>query len=201
MRLTNGVDGRFQKVANRITVRPDRRRIDCRRRFAHACRTTFRIWGYPGLAIIFFLAAAACGVALLINILFYDNRTADDSCSRPALSGASARRLSAVATRFKARSAAEYFPFHHVDAVAQFAVPDTVKEINQQPNASQIKKRPHVQRQAEHHAMQNNTPSSGKTGTNGTRMAAGALDLSGAGNHAATNQNKREKCSDIRQVR
>ncbi len=34
--------------------------------------TTFRIWGYPGLAIIFFLGAATCGVVLLINILFYD---------------------------------------------------------------------------------------------------------------------------------
>ena len=34
--------------------------------------TSFRIWGYPGLAIIFFLAAAGGGIALLINILFYD---------------------------------------------------------------------------------------------------------------------------------
>lgn len=32
----------------------------------------FRIWGYPGLAIIFFLAAAGGGISLLINILFYD---------------------------------------------------------------------------------------------------------------------------------
>jgi len=34
--------------------------------------TTFRIWGYPGLAILLFLAAASGGVILLINILFYD---------------------------------------------------------------------------------------------------------------------------------
>ena len=34
--------------------------------------TTFRIWGYPRLAIILFLGAATCGVVLLINILFYD---------------------------------------------------------------------------------------------------------------------------------
>ena len=33
--------------------------------------TTFRIWGYPGLAIIFFLVAAGGGITLLINILFY----------------------------------------------------------------------------------------------------------------------------------
>jgi hypothetical protein len=34
--------------------------------------TTFRIWGYPGLAIILFLAAVTRGVILLVNILFYD---------------------------------------------------------------------------------------------------------------------------------
>jgi hypothetical protein len=34
--------------------------------------TSFRLWGYPGLAILLFLAAAAGGVTLLINILFYD---------------------------------------------------------------------------------------------------------------------------------
>ena len=34
--------------------------------------TAFRIWGYPGLAILLFLAAAGGGVVLLINILFYD---------------------------------------------------------------------------------------------------------------------------------
>jgi hypothetical protein len=39
--------------------------------------TNFRIWGYPGLAIIFFLAAATCGVVLLVNILFYD-KSQDD---------------------------------------------------------------------------------------------------------------------------
>ena len=39
--------------------------------------TTFRIWGYPGLAIIFFLAAAGAGIVLLINILFYDEPEKD----------------------------------------------------------------------------------------------------------------------------
>jgi ubiquinone biosynthesis protein len=34
--------------------------------------TTFRIWGYPGLAILFFIGAAAAGIMLLINIFFYD---------------------------------------------------------------------------------------------------------------------------------
>jgi hypothetical protein len=36
--------------------------------------TTFRVWGYPGLAIIFFLLAAAGGVGLMINILVHDWR-------------------------------------------------------------------------------------------------------------------------------
>ena len=34
--------------------------------------TTFRLWGYPGLAILLFLAAAGAVVILLVNILFYD---------------------------------------------------------------------------------------------------------------------------------
>ena len=34
--------------------------------------TTFRILGYPGLAILFFLAAAAGGLALVVSILFTD---------------------------------------------------------------------------------------------------------------------------------
>ena len=34
--------------------------------------TTFRILGYPGLAILFFLAAAFGGVALVVSILASD---------------------------------------------------------------------------------------------------------------------------------
>jgi ubiquinone biosynthesis protein len=37
----------------------------------------FRIWGYPGLAIIFFLCAAGAGIAVLLNILFYDKSKGD----------------------------------------------------------------------------------------------------------------------------
>lgn len=37
--------------------------------------TPFRIFGYPGLAILFFLAAAAGGVALAISILVTDGKT------------------------------------------------------------------------------------------------------------------------------
>ena len=65
------IDG-FQKVANRITVGLILAALIVGAALLMRVDTTFRIWGYPGLAIIFFLAAAGGGIALLINILFYD---------------------------------------------------------------------------------------------------------------------------------
>ena len=62
----------FQKVANRITVGLIVAALIVGAALLMRVETTFRIWGYPGLAIIFFIAAATCGVVLLINILFYD---------------------------------------------------------------------------------------------------------------------------------
>lgn len=62
----------FQKVANRITVGLIVAALIVGAAMLMRVDTTFRIWGYPGLAIIFFLGAAACGVFLLINIFFYD---------------------------------------------------------------------------------------------------------------------------------
>jgi predicted unusual protein kinase regulating ubiquinone biosynthesis (AarF/ABC1/UbiB family) len=62
----------FQKVANRITVGLIVASLIIGAALLMRVPTSFRIWGYPGLAIIFFLAAAGCGVVLLINILFYD---------------------------------------------------------------------------------------------------------------------------------
>ena len=62
----------FQKVANRITVGLIVAALIVGAALLMRVQTTFRIWGYPGLAIIFFLGAAGCGVVLLINILFYD---------------------------------------------------------------------------------------------------------------------------------
>jgi ubiquinone biosynthesis protein len=67
----------FQKVANRITVGLIVAALIVGAALLMRVETTFRIWGYPGLAIVFFLAAAACGVALLINILFYDKSNRD----------------------------------------------------------------------------------------------------------------------------
>lgn len=62
----------FQKIANRITVGLIIASLIIGAALLMRVETNFRIWGYPGLAIILFLCAAASGVALLINILFYD---------------------------------------------------------------------------------------------------------------------------------
>lgn len=62
----------FQKVANRITVGLIIAALIVGAAMLMKVETSFRMWGYPGLAILLFLGAAAGGVALLINILFYD---------------------------------------------------------------------------------------------------------------------------------
>jgi predicted unusual protein kinase regulating ubiquinone biosynthesis (AarF/ABC1/UbiB family) len=62
----------FQKVANRITVGLVIASLIVGAALLMRVETTFRIWGYPGLAILLFLAAAGAGVVLLVNILFYD---------------------------------------------------------------------------------------------------------------------------------
>ena len=62
----------FQKVANRITVGLIIASLIVGAALLMRVETTFRIWGYPGLAILLFLGAAAAGVILLVNILFYD---------------------------------------------------------------------------------------------------------------------------------
>lgn len=62
----------FQKVANRITVGLIIAALIIGAAMLMRVETTFRIWGYPGLAILLFLGAAAAGIFLLVNILFYD---------------------------------------------------------------------------------------------------------------------------------
>ncbi|MEY2493395.1 MAG: ubiquinone biosynthesis protein, partial [Verrucomicrobiota bacterium] len=62
----------FQKIANRITVGLITASLIIGAALLMRVETSFRIWGYPGLAIIFFLCAAAAGIVLLLNILFYD---------------------------------------------------------------------------------------------------------------------------------
>jgi hypothetical protein len=44
--------------------------------------TTFRLFGYPGLAILFFLAAGATGLFLIVNILLHDIRGRKEKLTR-----------------------------------------------------------------------------------------------------------------------
>lgn len=67
----------FQKVANRITVGLIIAALIVGAAMLMRVETTFRIWGYPGLGILLFLAAAGAGVVLLVNILFYDKGEKD----------------------------------------------------------------------------------------------------------------------------
>jgi len=62
----------FQKVANRITMGLILAALIVGAAMLMRVETHFKIWGYPGLAILLFLAAAGGGIALLVNILFYD---------------------------------------------------------------------------------------------------------------------------------
>lgn len=67
----------FQKVANRITVGLILAALIVGAAMLMRVDTSFRIWGYPGLAIILFLLAAGGGVTLLISILFWDQSNKD----------------------------------------------------------------------------------------------------------------------------
>ena len=62
----------LQKVANRITLGLVVAALIVGAAMLMRVETSFRIFGYPGLAMIFFLLAAAAGLILVINILFYD---------------------------------------------------------------------------------------------------------------------------------
>jgi len=62
----------LQKVANRITLGLVVAALIVGAAMLMRVETSFRIFGYPGLAMIFFLLAAAAGLILVFNILFYD---------------------------------------------------------------------------------------------------------------------------------
>jgi ubiquinone biosynthesis protein len=64
----------LQKVANRITLGLMVAALIVGAALIMRIETSFRIFGYPGLAMIFFLLAAAAGIVLAINILFYDEK-------------------------------------------------------------------------------------------------------------------------------
>ena len=67
----------FQKIANRITVGLIIAALIVGAALLMRVETNFRILGYPGFAIIFFLCAAGAGIVLLLNILFYDKSKGD----------------------------------------------------------------------------------------------------------------------------
>ena len=64
----------LQKVANRITLGLVVAALIVGAAMLMRVETSFKIWGYPGLAMIFFLLAAAAGLVLAFNILFYDEK-------------------------------------------------------------------------------------------------------------------------------
>jgi ubiquinone biosynthesis protein len=64
----------FQKIANRITLGLVLAALIVGAAMLMSVPTSFQILGYPALAIIFFLAAAGGGVALMLDILFYDEK-------------------------------------------------------------------------------------------------------------------------------
>ena len=72
-RLIAGVE----KIANRITLGLILAALVVGAAMLMSVPTTFKIYGYPGIAIIFFLAAAAGGVALVISILVFDAKHPD----------------------------------------------------------------------------------------------------------------------------
>lgn len=62
----------FQKVANRITLGLILAALIVGASLLMQVETNFRIFGYPGLAIICFLGAVGGGIALVLNILLHD---------------------------------------------------------------------------------------------------------------------------------
>ena len=69
-RLMEGI----QKIANRITLGLVLAAMIVAAALLMRVETSFRIMGYPGLAILLFLCAFAGGAVLVLNILFYDVR-------------------------------------------------------------------------------------------------------------------------------
>lgn len=73
----------FQKVANRLTLGLILAAIIIGAALMMRVETSFRIFGYPGLAIIFFLLAAIGGFLLAVVIIYQDERMSkkDDGSS------------------------------------------------------------------------------------------------------------------------
>jgi ubiquinone biosynthesis protein len=67
----------LQKIANRVTSGLILASLIVGASLMMKVDTSWRVWGYPGLAIICFLAAAAGGVWLLFNIYIQDSRSSE----------------------------------------------------------------------------------------------------------------------------
>ncbi|HEX7812067.1 MAG TPA: hypothetical protein VF460_09190, partial [Burkholderiales bacterium] len=65
----------LQKVANRIALGLILAALTIGAALLMRVETEFRLFGYPGLAIVLFLAAAACGAGLAVSILLSDVRS------------------------------------------------------------------------------------------------------------------------------
>jgi len=79
IKFDTGIDAQgfmlgLQTVANRITVGLVIAALIVGAAWMMQVPTSFRIWGYPGLAMLFFLGAAAGGLMLLINIITTDRQ-------------------------------------------------------------------------------------------------------------------------------
>lgn len=64
----------LQKVANRITLGLVVAALIVGAALLMRVETSWRIWGYPGLAMILFILAAAAGALLIFSIVFYDEK-------------------------------------------------------------------------------------------------------------------------------
>jgi ubiquinone biosynthesis protein len=78
-KLDTGIDAHgfmlgLQTVANRITVGLVLAALIVGAAMLMNIPTTFTIWGYPGLAMLFFLAAAGGGLGLLLRIVMADRK-------------------------------------------------------------------------------------------------------------------------------
>ena len=72
----------FQKIANRITLGLVLAALIVGAAMLMQVETSFRILGYPGLAMLCFLAAAGGGFALVVNILMHDKKSREKPGTR-----------------------------------------------------------------------------------------------------------------------
>jgi ubiquinone biosynthesis protein len=72
----------LQKIANRITIGAIIASLIIGAALLMNVQTEFRIFGYPGFAMIMFLFAVGCGIALAANIYIYDEGKNDDKKSQ-----------------------------------------------------------------------------------------------------------------------